>query len=119
MSSPESIKLHARLSGGSQRRWTKIKRSKVIHDRFYRTCNNKITIIFQGNTYDVRYPYVVIGIVSVTGMLAALLLPETLHQRLPETLADAHIFGLEQKFWSLPKKPVTVNIEMAEIPLKS
>ena len=52
-------------------------------------------------------------------MAAALLLPETLHQRLPETLADAHVFGREQKFWSLPKKPVTVNTEMAEIPLKS
>lgn len=91
----------------------------MIHDEFYTTCNNKITIIFQGITYDVRYPYIIIGIVSATGMAAALLLPETLHQRLPETLADAHVFGREQKFWSLPKKPVTVNIEMAEIPLKS
>jgi hypothetical protein len=105
--------------GDLQRRWTKIKRPKVIHGGFYTTCNNKTTIIFQGNTYDVRYPYIIIGIVSTTGMLAALLLPETLHERLPETLADAHIFGREQKFWSLPKKPVTVNIEMAEIPLKS
>lgn len=76
-------------------------------------------IVYLGNTYDVRYPYIIIGIVSVTGMMAALLLPETLHQQLPETLADAHFFGREQKFWSLPKKPVNVNIEMAEIPLKS
>jgi hypothetical protein len=86
---------------------------------FYTICNDKITIIFQGNTYDVRYPYIIIGIVSATGMVALLLLPETLYQRLPETLADAHIFGREEKFWSLPKKPVTVNIEMTEIPLKS
>ncbi|GFG29642.1 hypothetical protein Cfor_10087 [Coptotermes formosanus] len=76
-------------------------------------------IVYLGNTYDVRYPYIVIGIVSATGMVASLLLPETLYQRLPETLADAHIFGREQKFWSLPKKPVTVNIEMTEVPLKS
>jgi hypothetical protein len=105
--------------GDLQRRWTKIKRPKVIRDGFYITFNNKITIIFQGNTHDVRYPYVIIGIVSTTGMLAALVLPETLHQRLPETLADAYMFGREQKFWSLPKRPATVNIEMAEIPLKS
>lgn len=76
-------------------------------------------IVYLGNTYDVRYPYIIIGIVSVTGMMASLFLPETLYQRLPETLADAHFFGREQKFWSLPKKPVNVNIEMAEIPLKS
>lgn len=48
MSSPKSIKFHASPSGGSrimgdlQRRWTKIKWSKVIHDGFYTTCNNKI-----------------------------------------------------------------------------
>jgi hypothetical protein len=78
-----------------------------------------IIIVFQGNTYDVRYPYVIIGIVSASGMVAALFLPETLHQRLPETLADAHAFGRDQKFWSLPEKPIAVKDEMSESPLKS
>jgi hypothetical protein len=98
---------------------TKVKRQKTMHCAFHTTFNHEVSLMFQGNTYDVRYPYVIIGIVSATGMVAALLLPETLHQRLPETLADAHIFGCEQKFWSLPQKPVTMNIEMAEIALKS
>jgi len=35
--------------------------------------------------------------------VSALFLPETLHQKLPETLAEAKIFGADQKFWSLPK----------------
>ncbi|KDR09584.1 hypothetical protein L798_00320, partial [Zootermopsis nevadensis] len=68
-------------------------------------------IVFLGSTYDVRYPYIIIGIVSATGMAAALFLPETLHQRLPETLADAHNFGHDQKFWSLPQKPVCTETE--------
>jgi hypothetical protein len=57
--------------------------------------------------------------VSATGTLAALFLPETLHQRLPETLADAQTFGRDQKFWSLPEKPIAMKDEMSEIPLKS
>jgi hypothetical protein len=52
-------------------------------------------------------------------MMAALLLPETLHQRLPETLTDAQTFGRDQKFWSLPEKPIAMKDEMSEIPLKS
>lgn len=38
------------------------------------------------------------------GLTAQLLSPETLHQKLPETLADAQVFGSDQKFWALPKK---------------
>lgn len=76
-------------------------------------------IVYLGNRYDVRYPYVIIGIVSATGMVAALFLPETLHQRLPETLSDAQTFGRDQKFWSLPEKSIVVEDEMSEIPLKS
>jgi hypothetical protein len=45
-------------------------------------------------------------------MVAALFLPETLHQRLPETLADAQAFGQDQKFWSLPEKAVVMKDEM-------
>jgi hypothetical protein len=52
-------------------------------------------------------------------MAAAMFLPETLHQRLPESLADAYTFGQDQKFWSLPQKPVSTDTEMSEVPLKS
>lgn len=32
-----------------------------------------------------------------------LFLPETLHQKLPETLRDAEKFGKNQPFWYLPR----------------
>lgn len=40
------------------------------------------------------------------GAIAATFLPETLHQKLPETLAEAHNFGKNQDYFSMPKKPV-------------
>ena len=46
------------------------------------------------------------------GFIAALLLPETLHHKLPNTLHEAKKFGKEQPFWSLPKKPNVKETEM-------
>jgi hypothetical protein len=39
----------------------------------------------------------------VLGAICASLLPETLNQKLPETVQDASHFGKDQKFWSLPQ----------------
>lgn len=38
------------------------------------------------------------------GTLVMMFLPETLHQKLPETLTDAKKFGKSQPFWFLPKR---------------
>lgn len=35
-----------------------------------------------------------------------LFLPETLHQRLPETLREAEQFGKKQRFWYIPQREV-------------
>lgn len=45
----------------------------------------------------------------ILGALAAFLLPETLYQKLPETLAAAYKFGKNQSYFSLPKKPVKID----------
>lgn len=37
------------------------------------------------------------------GIVVMMFLPETLHQKLPETLKDAEKFGKSQPFWYLPK----------------
>ncbi|KAJ9573945.1 hypothetical protein L9F63_008687, partial [Diploptera punctata] len=66
-------------------------------------------IVYMGTTFDIRYPYIIMGFLFITGIFAALFLPETLHHRLPETLADAQNFGKDQDFWSLPRKQTRVN----------
>lgn len=48
------------------------------------------------------------GGLALIGASAAFFLPETLGQRLPETLAEAKCFGSGQPFWGIPK-PHTVN----------
>ncbi|XP_053670810.1 beta-alanine transporter isoform X2 [Anopheles nili] len=62
-------------------------------------------VVHLGVEYDVRYPFVVMGLASIVGILAALFLPETLHQALPNTIEEAQQFGKEQRFWALPKPP--------------
>ncbi|KFB35810.1 AGAP004107-PA-like protein [Anopheles sinensis] len=62
-------------------------------------------VVHLGTEYDVRYPFLVMGLSMGVGVLAALFLPETLHQSLPNTIAEAQNFGKEQRFWALPKAP--------------
>ena len=85
--------------------------------------NKHFSCVFQGTAFDLRYPYIIMGFLFVTGIFAALFLPETLHQRLPETLADAQNFGRDQYFWSLPRKQDKETSknknEMVDIPLKT
>uniref|UniRef100_A0A182W0H4 Major facilitator superfamily (MFS) profile domain-containing protein n=1 Tax=Anopheles minimus TaxID=112268 RepID=A0A182W0H4_9DIPT len=62
-------------------------------------------VVHLGTEYDVRYPFLVMGLSTAVGVLAALFLPETLHQSLPNTIEEAQKFGKHQRFWSLPKAP--------------
>lgn len=71
-------------------------------------------VVYLGTEYDVRYPFVVIGLMSALGATCASFLPETLHQSLPETIEQAQKFGKTQKFWSLPKKPRTEGVEIGQ-----
>ncbi|XP_046383065.1 carcinine transporter [Ischnura elegans] len=61
-------------------------------------------IVYLGTSVDARYPYVVLGTCSLVGIFTASFLPETLHAKLPETLAEAHNFGKGQRYWSFPKR---------------
>ncbi|CAG7696957.1 unnamed protein product [Allacma fusca] len=46
-------------------------------------------------------PYHTMGALSIVGMVASSFLPETLRQKLPETIEDASKFGRDNKFWSI------------------
>ncbi|KAG7172755.1 Carcinine transporter-like 1 [Homarus americanus] len=58
-------------------------------------------IVYLG-TINPLVPLVVLGVASVIGGLVALLLPETLHRDLPQTLADGENFGKDQAFFYFP-----------------
>jgi hypothetical protein len=49
--------------------------------------------MFQGHQFDVRIPDAVLSVMSIFGVIASFLLPETLNAKLPETLEDAQKFG--------------------------
>lgn len=44
------------------------------------------------------------------GMIVSAFLPETLNQKLPETIEDANRFGKGVRFWSLFPKPRSKSI---------
>lgn len=61
-------------------------------------CTNDIIIfiLLQGTEYDSRYPILITMILLLCGVPFTLLLPETLNQKLPDTLEDAKSFGNDQ-----------------------
>lgn len=75
---------------------------------------NTCYLLFQGTAYNAMYPYFVLIFLMFLASVCALFLPETLHQKLPDTLADAHLFGAEQEYFIFPKKPVPKKSEAQE-----
>ncbi|XP_053695803.1 solute carrier family 22 member 21-like [Sabethes cyaneus] len=61
-------------------------------------------IVFLGTNYDIRLPFVAMGLIGLLGLIASIYLPETLYQKLPETMEEGRRFGKDQRFWSLPRK---------------
>ncbi|KFB35671.1 AGAP004104-PA-like protein [Anopheles sinensis] len=62
-------------------------------------------IVFLGTNYDIRLPFVAMALVALVGAVSAIFLPETLHQKLPETMEEGRQFGRDQRFWVVPKRP--------------
>lgn len=53
-------------------------------------------IVYLGTEYDMRYPYMILVMIGFCGMTSALMLPETLYAKLPNTLEEAMHFGRNQ-----------------------
>uniref|UniRef100_A0A8D8AUU4 Solute carrier family 22 member 21 n=1 Tax=Culex pipiens TaxID=7175 RepID=A0A8D8AUU4_CULPI len=71
-------------------------------------------LVYLGTEYDVRIPFLAIGGLSALGAVCALLLPETLHQALPESIEQARKFGKHHRFFSLPKKPKQSTVKLGQ-----
>ncbi|CAH2086335.1 unnamed protein product [Euphydryas editha] len=64
-------------------------------------------VMFLGRRYDPRIPALILIVVSLTGVLASFILPETLNAKLPETLEEAQYFGCKNKSYKLKElKPL-------------
>jgi hypothetical protein len=51
----------------------------------------------------VRYPYIILIILCLLAIACGTLLPETLNQKLPDTIEEAADFGADQKYWTFPQ----------------
>lgn len=58
-------------------------------------------VVYLG-TISPQIPLIFLGVIGISGGILALLLPETMDQVLPLTLADGEEFGRNQAFWSVP-----------------
>lgn len=60
------------------------------------TISNTVNLLQQGVKYDSRYPIAILFSLFVIGAVSGLFLPETLHQKLPDSLEQARLFGRDQ-----------------------
>lgn len=58
-------------------------------------------IVYLANIHT-TLPLIILGVLGIVSGLVSLMLPETLGQELPQTLADGEQFGRNQKFWEFP-----------------
>lgn len=56
----------------------------------------------------------IMGVLFLTAGIAGFFLPETLGQRLPETLEDAQEFGKRQPMWGIPKSEIVQETVMGK-----
>lgn len=50
-------------------------------------------LVYLGTTVDIRCPYYILGALFFFGAIGATVLPETLHQKLPDSMEEARHFG--------------------------
>lgn len=63
----------------------------------------------KGTSVHQSLPYVIIAVLAVLGGFSGIFLPETLNEKLPETVAEAEQFGADQKVWSRPRGKILTH----------
>lgn len=70
-------------------------------------------IVYLGTTVDARFPYIILIVLCLLGIACGTLLPETLNQKLPDTVDEAAAFGADQRYWSFPQRRSTTQYQSA------
>lgn len=55
-----------------------------------------MVFVLQGQKYDNRYPIAILFVLCILGGICGSFLPETLHQKLPDSMTEARLFGADQ-----------------------
>ncbi|KAJ3650352.1 hypothetical protein Zmor_022045 [Zophobas morio] len=66
-------------------------------------------VTYLGTTIHGSFPYVVIASLALIGAISGMFIPETLNEKLPETISEAEQFGADQKIWSFPKRKISTH----------
>lgn len=61
-------------------------------------------ISYMGTAFDSRYPFIIMCGLFFVATVCSSFLPETLYQKLPDSIEEARMFGANQKFWSIPRR---------------
>ena len=76
----------------------------------YRSIGGPYTIAL--GAQDLRYPYLALFMICLSGTVATSFLPETVGAKLPETLEDANSFGQKDKYFSFKPARSTDKYEL-------
>ncbi|XP_049859969.1 solute carrier family 22 member 7-like isoform X2 [Schistocerca gregaria] len=66
-------------------------------------------LAYMGATSGLYYMFGVLAVVTLATSILMSFLPESLNEKLPETLKDASTYGCDQKFWSLPRRRPSIS----------
>ncbi|XP_044258054.1 beta-alanine transporter isoform X1 [Tribolium madens] len=60
-------------------------------------------VTYLGTAINAGLPYVIIVVLAAAGAIFGMFIPETLNEKLPESIREAEEFGADQRVWAFPR----------------